>query len=89
MASNSDKPVTSSEMAKYLDLLNSLEFIDDTKSAEPRPEYQPVESTELEPYTEIHPPEPDPSDLSTARHETVENRFAAHIVHGMSKLNRP
>jgi len=89
VASKSDRFVASSDMAKLLDLLNSSESSDDDfNGAENPPEYQAGEAVaeEVEETSEIFPAEP--NDRVAAAQETVENRFAAHIVHGMSKFIR-
>jgi hypothetical protein len=72
-----------SEIAKLLELLNASEEREETSHASQAPD-------ELEvpiPVT-TQPVSPDPVVLPDDPSEEVENRFAAHIVQGMSKLKR-
>ena len=75
------------DMRGLLDLLNSSEgHGENTDAAQPMPSIQQALSNSEEP-----PPVPTPPDAinsPTDPKETAENRFAAHIVHGMSKLRR-
>ena len=76
MAPQSDHAVGPSEIAKLLELLNASEG-----PAPDEPEV-PVPVT-------TQPVSPDPVALpDDPSSEEIENRFAAHIVQGMSKLKR-
>jgi hypothetical protein len=84
MAPQSDHAVGPSEIAKLLELLNASEEREETAShASQAPD-------ELEvPIPVTTPPvSSDPVALPDDRSQEVENRFAAHIVQGMSKLKR-
>lgn len=84
-----DRCVVSSDMATLLDLLSSSESrYDSAKNAEPRPNLQVDEVPEVGP-TMILPGRQDSVNLASSPEKIMENRFAEHIVHGMSKLNRP
>ena len=75
------------DMRRLLDLLNSSEGNGYESN-------EPVPSTEYA-LSNLEEPPPGVSSLNTTNSksptdptETVENRFAAHIVHGMSKLRQ-
>ena len=89
MASKPNQRAASSEVAKYLDLLNSFEAVDDrTSQGALPPEDERAEAAEFGAVSEAPSAGPDLSNSSVDQDATSENRFAAHIVHGMSKLNR-
>jgi hypothetical protein len=82
MAPQSDHAVGPSEIAKLLELLNASEGREETAShASQAPD-------ELEVPISTQPVSSDPVALPGDPFEEVENRFAAHIVQGMSKLKR-
>ena len=71
-----------SDIAKLLELLNASEGREETaRQASPAPD-------ELEVPISTQPVSSDPVALPDDPFEEVENRFAAHIVQGMSKLKR-
>ena len=85
MAPKSDNLAGRLDMGQLLDLLNSSEGHDEnTDAAQPMPSIQQAVSNSGEPLPVPTPPET--INSPTDPKETVENRFAAHIVHGMSKL---
>ena len=77
------------DIEKLLELLNASEGREEAvDQAENAPVAQEGVSTPVPP-----PLEPDPVDhaadsLEATENEAIENRFAAHIVQGMSKLKR-
>ena len=84
MAPQSDHAVGPSEIAKLLELLNASEGREETaRHASPAPDEPEVPI----PVT-TQPGSPDPVARPADPSEEVENRFAAHIVQGMSKLKR-
>jgi hypothetical protein len=82
MAPESDHAVGPSEIAKLLELLNASEGREETASlasqAQDEPEFSIPATTQ--------PVSSDPVGLPDDPSDEVENRFAAHIVQGMSKL---
>jgi hypothetical protein len=94
MAPQSDKLAGSLDIARLLDLLNTAEGQDEstdrmlTALAGHGAALQQMEGSDAVP-PDIPPVEPDPAALSTHQQEATENRFAAHVVSGMSKLKRP
>jgi hypothetical protein len=88
VASKSDRFVVSSDLATLLDLLNSSESrLDSAKDAELQPNRQVDEVPEVGP-PKILPVGQHSANLASRPQKIVENRFAEHIVHGMSKLGR-
>jgi hypothetical protein len=91
MAPKSDNLAGPLDMGRLLDLLNSSEGHDeDTDNTQPVPSIQQALSNSGEPPSVPAPPDSVPAPRDTINSpadpkETVENRFAAHIVHGMSK----
>jgi hypothetical protein len=85
MAQKSDNFAGFLDMVQLLDLLNSSESHDETADVA-QPSIQQVLSNSKEPSP--IPTPPDMINSPTDPKETVENRFAAHIVHGMSKLKQ-
>ena len=82
MAPQSDHAVGPSEIAKLLELLNASEGREEkARQASPAPD-------ELEVPISTQPVSSDPVVLPDDPTEEIENRFAAHIVQGMSKLKR-
>lgn len=75
-------------MATLLDLLSSSEARSE-RAEDPklRPNHQGDEVPELGP-TRILPAGPAPANPVRSPQTIVENRFAEHIVHGMSKRGR-
>ena len=89
MASRSDKFVVSSDMATLLDLLSSSESRNDgAEDGEPRSTLQVDEVPEVGP-TVMLPARQASVNPASSPEKIMENRFAEHVVHGMSKLNRP
>ena len=94
MAPKSDNLAGPMDMGRLLDLLNSSEGQDeDTDNTKPEPSIEQALSNPGEPPSVPSPPNSVPAPLDTTNSqvdpkETVENRFAAHIVHGMSKLRQ-
>jgi hypothetical protein len=87
MAPKSENLAGLLDMAGLLDLLNSSEGRDeDTDATQPEASIQQALSNVAEPSPAPAPPDTisSPTDLKN----TAENRFAAHIVHGMSKLRQ-
>jgi len=84
MAPQSDHAVGPSEIAKLLELLNASEGREETAS---HASQAPAEPEVPIPVT-THPVSSDRVVLPDDPFEEVENRFAAHIVQGMSKLKR-
>jgi hypothetical protein len=87
MASQSGNPVGPADIAKLLDLLNTSDAngenaggpaVPGADTRSPDASSDPVTTSETSHSV----------DLSDNRQEVVENRFAAHIVTGMSKLKR-
>jgi hypothetical protein len=85
--------MTSSEAVGPIDIHQLLDLLNASDRVEPRPNIGGplIQSTEPEQPEETIPPgskEISPrAELSDAAAlSEVENRFAAHIVHGMSKL---
>jgi len=84
MAPQSDHAVGPSEIAKLLELLNaSEERVETAGHASQAPDEPEVPI----PVT-TQPVSSDPVALPDDPSDEVENRFAAHIVQGMSKLKR-
>jgi hypothetical protein len=82
MAQKSDNSIGSSDIARLLDLLNSSEAEgENIADAQPAP-------ADAGSAPRVLLSSSDQVDLSADSEETVENRFAAHIVYGMSKLKR-
>jgi hypothetical protein len=91
MAQRSDNSIGSSDIARLLDLLNSSDAQSENVSdAQPEPGSQlaPPEPADAVSVPRISLSDLDQVDLAAESDETLENRFAAHIVHGMSKLKR-
>jgi hypothetical protein len=89
VASKSDKRVASSDIAELLELLISSESSSDsTNDAEVWPDDRVDEVPEAKATSETLSATEDSVNLTTNSQKTVENRFAAHIVNGMSKLYR-
>jgi hypothetical protein len=88
MASQSGKSVGPSDIARLLDLLNTSNAQDE--NANGIPAAPGVDTRSLDGGSDpVTTPEGSHSvHLSDNRQEIVENRFAAHIVRGMSKLKR-
>jgi hypothetical protein len=87
MAPKSDNFAGPLDMGRLLDLLNSSEGHDeDTDTTQPVPSIQQALSNSGQPPSVPAPP--DTINSPTDPKEAVENRFAAHIVHGMSKLRQ-
>jgi hypothetical protein len=84
MAPQSDHAVGPSEIAKLLELLNASEEREETAS---HASQAPDELDVLIPVP-TQPVSSDPVVLPDDPSDEVENRFAAHIVQGMSKLKR-
>jgi hypothetical protein len=84
MAPQSDHAVGPSEIAKLLELLNASEEREETASHAS----QAPDELEVPIPVTTQPVSSDPVVLPDDPSEEVENRFAAHIVQGMSKLKR-
>lgn len=90
MTAQSNKLVGPLDILKLLDLLNSFEaghHDGELTESTPRSEFVEAEvpAAVSVPGT---PPASSPRDLTTDVDQTVENRFAAHVVYGMAKLTR-
>jgi hypothetical protein len=94
MKPQSDNSAGSSDVARLLDLLNTTERLGEKAERIPAMPAargavsQPADGPEAILISAKPPVTPDPVDLSTDQQEAVENRYAAHIVSGMSKLKR-
>jgi hypothetical protein len=87
MAPKSDHLAGLLDMSRLLDLLNNSEgHGENTDATQPVPSIQQALSNPGEPPSVPAPADTDSSPIDPT--ETVENRFAAHIVHGMSKLRQ-
>ena len=92
MASESDGVGVPSDIATLLHLLNSSEPRDPSADeaatdALLQPDHQADEGPEVS-STMMGPAGQNSADVVSSRQRTVENRFAEHIVHAMSKLAR-
>jgi hypothetical protein len=83
MAPTSDDSVGSPEIAKLLELLNESEAREETAS-------QALQGLDEHEVIAPAPPYMEEArvELSADLPDAVENRFAAHIVEGMSKIKR-
>ena len=92
MAPQSDHAGGPEEIAKLLELLNASERLEETASHAAQVLDKHVQDEQVQDEHEVPTPETtqrvssNPVALPDDPSDEVENRFAAHIVQGMSKL---
>jgi hypothetical protein len=88
MVQKPPKSASTLDIASLLDLLNNSEA-DGTSDIQPTAETasEPFDPPEIGSDDELTPAPAEPVDLSVGP-ENSDNRFAAHIVFGLSKLKR-
>jgi hypothetical protein len=86
MVQKPPKSASALDIASLLDLLNHSE-VDDTSDTQPAAETASSDPTETSSLPEVTSTMAEPVDLSVCP-ENSDNRFAAHIIFGLSKLKR-